>query len=230
MTRRLFPFLLPALVLFGAGCLPETPGELGNGSFTYFCASDDDLACQNDLFGASGVPDAIAVGAHFDLRFDPDGAASTATLTPASRSILSTELGLGTDTTGFRFTAPGTVAILAKDGAQVIDFVHVTGAALDRITVTDRAGNQVNGISLSSSSFGETLTASPRDDLGQILAGAMQYAWASSDEDVVSVSQGFDPNEISLIPGSSGKATITVTVQGVQTSIPVTVGTVGGAP
>lgn len=221
MTRRLPLFLFAALL---GGCLPKTPGELDNGGFTYFCASDKDLACTHDLFGASGVPEAIAINAHFDLRFDPDGSNNTATLVPAARNVLTTELGLGTNTTGFRFTSPGTVAVLAKRGSEVLDFIHVTGAPLDRITLSDDFGEPIQKLTITGSSFGENVTASPRDELGNILAGALDYTWTSSDESVVSINRRSDPNEASLVPEGNGKAVVTVTVQNQTASIDVTVG------
>lgn len=227
MQRSFALFGAAALAAAATGCLPQTPGELDNGSFTYFCAGDDDLACTNDLFNASGVPEAIAVGAHFDLQFDPDGASSDAVLTPASRGILSTDLSLDSDTTGFRFTSPGTVAILAKRGNQVIDFVHVTGALLDRVTLSDETGDLVTQMSISKSTYNARIAASPRDDLGNILAGTLHYTWTSSDTDVVSVDEGFAANEVSLYPRATGKATITVDVEGMKSSVEVSV---GGAP
>jgi hypothetical protein len=219
------------LFIAAASCLPRTSGELHNGGFTYFCASDDDLACHDDFFDASTIPPAIAVGARFDLKFSPpvlsSGTPTVTRIQPASPDILSVAAGVDPDTTSFRFTKPGTVAVLAKSGADVVDFVHVTGAEIDHVTILDRLGNESAALSISASSFGERLQALPRDEESRTLAGALKYAWTSSDESVVSLSEGFEPNEIDLTPGSPGKAIITVTVLDRQATIEVTV---GGAP
>src|SRR5262249_4555481 len=61
-----------ALAGLAAGCLPRSSGELMSGGFTYFCNGDDDLACEDQLFDADQVPPAIAVGAHFELAYEPD--------------------------------------------------------------------------------------------------------------------------------------------------------------
>jgi hypothetical protein len=223
----------PLLLLFiaAASCLPRTTGELNNGGFTYFCASDDDLACRDDRSGASDIPPAIAVGAHFDLDFSPPllstGTPAVTRIQPASPDILVAESSLDPDTTGFRFKAPGTVAVLAKSGAEVVDFVHVTGANIDHVSIVDGLGNEAMAVSIASASFGETLKALPRDAESHTLAGALAYSWSSSDESVVSVSEGFRSNEVDLIPNGPGKATITVKVLDRQASIEVTV---GGAP
>src|SRR5262249_24546272 len=50
--KRTLRFFSAALVL-ATSCLPKTSGELQYGGFTYFCASNDDLACRDDLFDAS---------------------------------------------------------------------------------------------------------------------------------------------------------------------------------
>lgn len=219
------------LFIAAASCLPRTSGELHNGGFTYFCASDDDLACPDDWSDASDIPPAIAVGAHFDLDFSPpvlsSGTPTVTRIQPAAPDILVAEASLDPDTTGFRFEAPGTVAVLAKSGNEVVDFVHVTGARIDHVSIIDRLGNESQALSISTSSFGETLKALPRDDHQHTLAGALKYAWASSDESVVSLSEGFQTNEIDLIPNGPGKATITVTVLDQKTTLEVTV---GGAP
>lgn len=223
----------PLLFLFvaAASCLPRTQGELHNGGFTYFCAGDDDLGCRDDWSDASDLPPAIVVGAHFDLDFSPPvlrtGTPTVTRIEPAAPGILVSEPSLDPDTTGFRFEAPGTVAVLAKSGDEVVDFVHVTGAPLHHVSIVDSLGDVSTSLSISTSSFGETIKALPRDEQSRTLAGAMKYSWASSDESVVSLSEGFEPNEIDLIPNGPGKATITVTVLDRATSIEVTV---GGAP
>lgn len=225
--KRLLLFLAVAL----AGCLPRTQGELQNGGFTYFCAGEDDLACRNDLFDASGVPPAIAVGTHFDLQFSPpilhtDTITTVTSIEPAAPGILAEEPSHGVDTTGFRFIAPGTVAVLAKSAdGDVVDFVHVTGAAIDHIALVNRQGNEPEAITLTGSGY--TLEAIPRDDHFRTLAGALSYTWASSDEQVVTTSPSFESNEVALVAVGPGTATITVTVMGKQASIAVTV---GGAP
>lgn len=232
MTRTTLLLGLAAVSL--AGCLPTTPGELSNGGFTYFCASDDDLACQNDLFGASDVPPAIAVGAHFDLQFTPpiisDKDPSVTRLVPASPLMLGVEAGLGTDTTGFRFAKEGTVAVLAEHGNEVVDFVHLTGARVESIALVDGLGDQVGEVSISVTDASERISALPRDDAGHTLAGALKYAWQSSDESVLSLSTAFggSPNQVTLVPHQAGAVTVSVSVQDQTVSLPVTVA--GGAP
>src|SRR5690242_1094847 len=72
--NRLFQRLSLALVVAGltSGCLPGSQGELGNGDFTYLCSGDADLTCADDLFGADLVPPAIAIGAPFEMEYNPD--------------------------------------------------------------------------------------------------------------------------------------------------------------
>jgi hypothetical protein len=217
------------LALAGAipGCLPKTGGEIGNGGFTYYCASDADLTCTYDLLGASTVPPAIAVGAHFELEFTEDfwsdGSQPTVTsVVPAAPSMLSVEPGSTPDATGFRFKEPGTVAVLARGGGEVIDFIHVTGAALADVEIVDSLGDSANAVTVNG--YSQKVRALPRDEMANTLAGALSYAWTSSDESIVSVAAGSTPNEASLEPVGNGQATVTVQVQGKQRSIVVTVG------
>ncbi|APR81380.1 Hypothetical protein A7982_06727 [Minicystis rosea] len=223
------------LVVGAAGCLPQTSGELDNGGFTYFCSGKSDLACTDGIInpGASNVPPAIAVGAHFDLEFSPpivifskDEPTPVASIVSVSPSILSQEPSQDVGGTGFRFTAPGTVAVLAKSATgEVVDFVHVTGANVEAIAFVDRFGDETQALTLASTQ--DTLQALPRDTSGNTLAGSLSYEWTTSDDEIVSLSPGFENNEIKLVAGKPGKATITVTVQSTPASIEVTV---GGAP
>lgn len=225
MTRT--TLFLPILAAAVAGCLPVTPGDMHNGGFTYFCASDNDLACQYDLYGASDLPPAVAVGAHFDLQFTPElfSSADQPTVTnlvSVAPSILSGDASGSPDSTGFRFIAPGIAAVLARGDGRVVDFVHVTGARLDHVDIIDSLGDTASTLQLWS--YGETLKALPRDHAKGTLAGALKYTWTSSDESIVSLSPGYLPNEVDLTPGEPGEATVTVTAQDAQAQIAVTVG------
>ena len=222
------PAALGLAALFAAaGCVPTTPGDLQNGGFTYLCPSESDLACQDQLWDASDVPPAIAVGAHFDLEFAPplrlgdNDVPPVTSLVPAS-SMLAVEPSTKPDSTGFRFLAPGTVAVLAEGSGVVVDFLHVTGEALDHVAVLDDTGDETHAITVHG--YGATLQALPRSSTGETLAGALDYTWTSSDESVVTVSQQFEPNRADLTPGAPGTATVTVTAGGATTSVQVTVG------
>lgn len=224
--KRMLVFLAGALL--SAGCLPRTPGELSNGGFTYFCAGDDDLACRHDLFDASEIPVAIAVGAHFDIEFNPpfiDGEdnPTVSRIISAAPSVLAQELAQDFDADGFRFEKAGTVAVLAMAGNQVVDLIHLTGEPVDQVSLVDRLGDTPAHLTISLSGYGDTLEALPREESGVILAGALTYTWQSSDEGVVRVEPGAHPNEVELAPEGPGEATITVSVQGKLAGVSVTV-------
>jgi hypothetical protein len=215
------PLVVLAVTLATAGCLPTTPGELNNGGFTYFCASPADLACQNLILGATDVPPAIAVGAHFDLQFSGSRAQLT-DLVPVASSILKKEASNDVGATGFRFAAPGISAVLARDSGKIVDFLHVTGAPIDALAVVDELGDDVAAYTLGTSN--DQLQAIPRDDLGHTLAGALGYTWVSSSEEVLTLTPGLLPNAIHLTAGKPGQATVTVTAGDQSTSVVVTVG------
>lgn len=224
--KRLLVFLAGALL--GTGCLPRTSGELSNGGFTYFCAGEDDLACRHDLFDASEIPSAIAVGAHFDLEFntpvvDFEDTPEATQIISAAPKLLVEELSQDFDAEGFRFKEPGTVAVLALAGSQVVDFVHLTGTDVHQVTLADRHGDMPAHLTLSTWSYGETLEAFPREESGVILAGALTYVWQSSDDDVVRVERGTFSNQVDLVAVGPGEAIVTVSVQGKLAGVSVTV-------
>ncbi len=238
MKRRILGLSLVAAAAL-AGCGPfGSPGSLQTGDFGYVCsnsASTIDVACGGGISFPSDVPSPIAIGAHFDIQYSPVLFSSNpvvSSLAPAAPSMLTTEDSLEAGATGFRFTSPGTVAILgrASDGT-VVDFVHVSGAALDHVSVQDSLGEEVTSITLPSTS-GSSLRAFPQGSENQHLAGGLAYTWTTSDSTVVTVgaAQGFGAasNEVTLVPVGPGKATVTVQILDKQVSIDVTNN--GGTP
>jgi hypothetical protein len=229
MNRRTLGFLLVAAAAL-AGCGPlGSPGSLSKGAFAYVCTSNSgmvDAGCTSSFLTSSDVPASIAVGTHFDLQygavFDSDAPIVTS-LAPVSPSLLAGEPSLDAGATGFRFTSPGTVAILAHaaDGS-VVDFLHVTGVAIDHVSLQDPVGQGVTPFQVPAG--GATLRAVPQGSIGQQLAGQMAYTWSSSDPTVATVQGG--GNGVTILPAGPGKATISVQVLGKQASVDVTV--VGG--
>jgi hypothetical protein len=245
MNHRFLTLTLAAAGAAGllAGCTPlGSPGALGDGAFAYACSgAHADTSCTQSIFQITDndVPALIAVGAHFDVQygatlFADDSPATN--LTPAAPALLATEPSPLDGATGFRFAAPGTVAILANaaDGS-VINFLHFAGGTFDHVSLKDFAGNEATTVSLPSDI--PSLVALPQSAAGQTLAGGMDYAWTTSDPSVVTVSPvtfelggGSAPsNNVDLVAGQPGTATVTVTVLGKQASVAVTV-TSGGTP
>jgi hypothetical protein len=230
---------LAAVAAIGlAGCVPlGSPGSLQSGAFAYVCAPGvTDLGCSPTLIDESDVPGAIAVGTHFDIQYNVAFASDVVidALKPAAPSLLATEPASQAGAFGFRFSSAGTVAVLATtfDG-QVADFLHVTAAPLDHLAITDFSGSPVTSVAVPSG--GATISAEPFSASQSPLAGGMVYTWATSDATVVTVQPAEDldgesagGNQVTLVPGQAGTATVTASALGKQATVAVTVS--GGAP
>ncbi len=211
------------------GCIPQTTGDLDHGGFTYDCTGSFDSACSGELFNQSTLPAAIAVGAPFGLEYhgpeptDEDGTTFPVSLEPAAPAVLS---GAGH---AFVFQSAGTVAILAKaTNGTISDFVHLVGAPIASIAVTDDGGSPQASLALASGDS-VILKASPRDLDGNDLAGALSYQWESSDGSVVALGSGVSNNRAVLTVVGKGTAEITITIDDAKAVVEVTAGE-GGAP
>lgn len=227
-----------------AGCVPlGSQGSLQNGSFAYVCNSQEaaatDEGCSPSLTDEEDVPAAIAVGAHFDLQYNVSSSSDSGViqgLVSAAPTLLSPQPSTTAGAFGFSFSSPGVVAVLATTSGGVADFVHLTGAKLDHLALTDEGNGAVTSITLSgdTSAAETTITATPVSATEQSLAGAMTYTWTTSDPTVVGVEpidELFGPNpsnQMTLVPAGTGTATVTVSVPGAQATLDVTVN--GGTP
>jgi len=232
VKRRLLSLAAAAsLATATAGCLVGTSGDLHQGAFAYDCSQRTDVACDGLLGDTTTVPPRIAVGAPFTLQYAEDQAFGavvdgSVVLVPAAPSILQAVVG------GLRFAKPGTSAALGMRGSEVADFIHLHGEAVDHVVVETELGAPVTQVDLPANGS-KAIVASPADAAGLALAGAMTYAWSSSDESVVTIEATDDlfgtagANHATLRAQQPGAATVTVTVTGGSLDIPVTV---GGAP
>jgi hypothetical protein len=226
VERRIgFGIGLAALAASLGGCLPQTPGELGNGGFTYECSSTSlDLACKEQLLNDANVPEAVAVGASFGLQYSGTQPEDSAGREEPVQIVAAAPGRIAATGGTFHFEEPGFAAFLAQSSSgQVADFIHLRAAEVHLLALVDGLGNPVDDLELDASGA-ETLEVTPEDAQGTTLAGALEYAWQTSDDDVVDLSPGFDDNTVDVIPRKPGTATLTVTAGGASRSIQVTVG------
>jgi len=217
-ARTPWLFLIAAL----GGCPDDTydqtaaRGDLGNGEFVYGCLGDTDVACLGDPDPA--WPRAVAVGGLFDVRFasDRDGAQPTV-ISPASEFA---KKSAG----GFFVQSAGTFALLAVNGnREVIDIKHLRAADIAEVRVQRGRELPARQLTLGAGERVE-LGAQPVDAAGLALAGALEYAWSSDDERVLSVDSLSDLRKVRVRGLSNGRATLHVQVSGADFAIDVTVG------
>lgn len=214
-------WVVPCAIAYGtSGCIVTggTPGDLAKGSFDYICDADEDAACgSTGLFdGVRPVPDAIVPGVPFQVRYESTSGGTLKTAAP--------ELLQQTSSGNFVFQRPGVAALLVMDGDAVLDFLHVTGAPIDHLAFAPEApGKLVGGALVVGPEEDATLHAPPKDAEGHTLGGALTYAWASSDDTVVTVGLTTGLAQALVTGHQPGSATVTATVKGQSFSIPVTV-------
>lgn len=211
-----------------------TEGELGHGRFFYACVDGDDLFCSaldpepRLESPRPPVPEAVVVGARFALEFDLD----TIEDEDDPDGSLSVDVECAVDEfeeqRHVRPTREGWLAFVAErsDGA-VADILHVLVATPARIDVATSASTIGSGIALTEPT---AVAAIPYGTGGQVLYGAFDATWSSSDHTIVTVHDGSAPAAPSgplatLVPVGTGEAIVSVTVAGVERQIVVDVQT-----
>lgn len=216
-----FPLLwLGALTSCGAD-----EGELGdqyNGRFEYVCTRAGDAVCAEGVGPTGILPKDIALGAEFGVRYSGDAPASSndvsfaVKVVPASPALIQT-------VSAERFLAltPGHVALLGRGSNQIVaDLIHVRIAPVAHLDLTVD-GQPVGALDATSS---VTVRAEPFDAGSRPLAGALVYAWASSDPSIFTV-QTTEGSAVATLSGlEEGAALLTASAGGVEQSIQVTVG------
>ncbi len=208
-------------------------GELGQGNFEYRCALPSDSYCSSTNaidsfkltrdFGANAtLPEAVAVGALFELRY----------LGPEKVSHLSAASELDEAGSGiFSVEAPAIAAFLAWDKDEdVIDFTLVDARPVSEILVwQNQLEADVVELEVESSL---SLTVTALDKNGVLLAGSLPYEWLSQDPDVVKLDslKGGSParqlrnlSDVQLIAQAPGVTTVTVKSGGFNSKIEVIV-------
>lgn len=220
---------------------PGTIGELGEGTFHYICVDEGDAVCnksgavdtgkvQADLGIQGQAPEAIAVGARFDLTYSGDTSTDDGDLllveTKAARQDQVTATG------GFIIEVPGVHAFLARSPKGIIaDFLHVEAlVAVDLDVWLDE--QRVEAVTLK---VGEErmIAVVPQDGTGVSLAGALPYEWVVDGAAVaIDAVDNFGPptsafeindDEVRIYGQEEGTATITVARDDVQKQIQVIV-------
>ena len=217
-------------------------GALGEGFFSYLCVDDGDAVCNQteavntaavdlDLGEQGALPTSVAVGARFDLDYFGDISAANGEIlflevVPARRDKVRSGGGFVIDEAGMH-------AFLSRSPKGfTADFAHIDARQIATLDVW-RAEETINAIDIVEGREIE-LAVTASDDLGIALAGAIPYAWSSSDEEIVRIGKigtigtpggGVEHNddEIRLVALGAGSATITVKRDEIESIIDITV-------
>jgi hypothetical protein len=214
--------LTTTLALLAAGCPGESyddtnaRGDLGQGVFVYGCLGDTDVACAST--NDPEWPRAVAVSGFFDVRFAGDFGGVQPTVIAPVADFAKKSSG------GFLVLGEGTFALFAVNGnREVIDIKHVRAEAIHEVRVQRGRELPSRVLSLAVGDAAELL-GTPYDAAGLALAGALDYAWTSDDDAVLSVESLGDLRRVKVKGVADGRASLHVTVGGADFVIDVTVG------
>lgn len=132
----------------GSSSSAKTVGELGNGEFIYECVNPNDGACESvaeDVAGEAVFPECILLGGQFEMSYElhefdavDDDFDLFIYVESASQSFFA---GNGR----YRADRVGRAAMLAREGDQVIDIIHLDIVEAEGIVVKDILGRTVEG-------------------------------------------------------------------------------------
>jgi hypothetical protein len=217
-----YRILLIGIGVAMVGCT-GTRGELEQGAFTYACVGVSDPVCDDvSLFDAHEIPKAFAVGSKFKLDYNAD-VGTVGTVEAASADLLS-----GSDAGSFTALKPGTVALLARKGINIVDLIHVRLFDPARVEVDAVApDNQAISADIVALTLKEgTVTYLRSMSLGEgeeALAGALSCMWTAGDETVVSFDNVIADNRIQLRAVKVGVTTVQVQLGPKSAKIDITV-------
>ncbi len=237
---RLRVCTLLALIPSVSACDPAEQtqaGELGAGEFTYHCIEPSDAQCDEGEEVAPAAFKHIATGATLAVSYENEDrqliAADVYFYNRSARlEVTEREAGSANGNAQVRFLSPGYTALLAYtvDG-KVDDILHtvVVDPAGIAISRRDEGGGSFSGsfgdVSIDVTiGLGVTLRAAPTDDAGDILAGALDCEWQSSDDSVVEIVGDPTDNVVDLDLKAPGTSTITVKLGAIEASTDIVVG------
>jgi hypothetical protein len=135
----------------GSSSTAKTVGELGNGEFIYECVNPNDGACEPAVedgeLTEAVFPECVLLGGQFEMSYDlHDGDAldddddfeTFIYVESASQSYFA---GNGR----YRADRVGRAAMLAREGEQVLDIIHLDIVAAEGIEVKDVLGREPTG-------------------------------------------------------------------------------------
>ncbi len=135
----------------GSSSTAKTVGELGNGEFIYECVNPNDGACDAQVDDGEIVeavfPQCILLGGQFEMTYDLHDSDALDNdndldffiyVESASQSFFA---GNGR----YRADRVGRAAMLAREGDQVLDIIHLDIVAAESIEVKDVLGRRVDG-------------------------------------------------------------------------------------
>ena len=213
------PLLALACGCGSPGAQAEQPGQLGNGTFRYECASQtgDPYCADPSLAGLSFDHISVALGGAFALSFDSSNPSYPAETTLAvSRDDL---LSDGAD--DFTAIRTGTPSIYARTPAgDVLDIATITVASVHSIKVRD-----VTSLFPGDSGRAHSYGATAMQMAGVSLAGEVPYVWSTSDPTVLEIvpGQALPASTIDTRWGKDGMATLTASFGTAKGSMTVTV-------
>jgi hypothetical protein len=200
--------MLLVMLSAAAGCPdddsdPDTNGsrgDLGKGHFVYECLGQNDAHCAAD---EDAFPQALAVGARFGLRFSVSSGATPSVIS-AAPDFAKAVRG------GFAVQRAGDFAMLAVNGnREVVDLKHLRAAPVAGLRVRGDGALPVEEITLAVGEVRE-LIAEPVDALNSVLAGSLEYAWASSEPSRIALQTSSDVNRLRVRATGTGHAQLTV--------------------
>ncbi len=208
-------FLLSAIALAVGACDWDSwgkRGEIGRGVFYYECTdSMYDAACLGEPYEPD-FPDAIAVGALFDMKFVRDANEGAGTL----RVVEGSPIHIVREDGAMSIQKAGYAALLAMVGVKPVDIIHVFGQNLSDITlvvsVEGLFGPSYESIDKITLEPGEILQLQgiPKNDEGRSLAGLLQYDWNVADSTIAKLGDDATQSVVQIEAIDSGTTHLTV--------------------
>jgi hypothetical protein len=118
---------------------------------------------------------------------------------------------------------PGHVAVVALGVNEVAaDFIHVSLVQIEDLLISGPSGRTLDALEMELGSQ-RLLTVQPVDAAGQVLAGSLDCAFASSDERVVSSEPGPSVAQEMLFAEAAGEVNVEIACGAVQREVSVLV-------
>lgn len=190
-------------------------GELGRGRFEYICVSDTDSFCRN-FQQVEVFPQVFAVGGRFWTRFSPEDGEDIPAIESAAPTVLALEASVMT------FNRPGTAAVLAVRGNELVDYAHLDAAAIESIRFRREGSDSIGAVILAGAEEAR-IDATPLDARGRALGGALDYQWRIIDTSIAEIMTLETVEQITLRGLTPGQTTLEITVGGFTSSILLTV-------